>query len=122
MFSKAEWITLIDKLARLTQDEKIEWDAVGLEHVSVSVGRITYNLRTQDADGTDPFILTVFRGAGDEALEIGTLTSNIAANSEQEPEGRLRDLWPLALRSSLGGPSLVKDIFDDLDALDSDEF
>lgn len=119
MFSKEEWLTLIGKLIHLTEEEKISWEPVGLEQLSVSVGRIVYNLRTQDADGSDPFILTVSKGAGEDALEIGSLTSSIHASSERDPEGHIRDLWPLAFRSSLGGPSLVNDIFAGLDAIDA---
>jgi len=117
MFSIEEWRTIVDRIMRLTLEEKIRWTSNDVGGYFFDAGDVTYLLFSRDNDGVAPFVLKINKGTDADFETIGVLESD--PTSSLDPGFGLFRLWADVVRSANGTPRMYRDILDGLDHLEA---
>lgn len=122
-----EWLSLIQKLARLTSQGSLTWGededapASGMAfRVDLESG-ISYIVFPEDMDGRFPFVLVVAEDRSREVARFRTVSFAEGGpfdSEEEEASALLSNLYLNVARLVSGAPQLVQRLLADLDSLD----
>lgn len=86
----SRYLTLISQLKQRTTMGSLSWENLGRgDDLGTSVANFSFSIGTQDNDGVDPFVLSIYDSRGNLQLSV-------TSSDEEYPEAihqAIRDLW-----------------------------
>ncbi len=116
-------ILLLGRLTSQTERRILRWHVAEPYAYMAQLPRHTVHIASVDRDDAPPYRLTLYRQVDDLEL-VGLVETDIAPRTVEENEinGRLKELYLLALRSARNIDLAMRQILEDLDELEEEPF